>query len=230
MSYTWCCIVILLNFCDKRNLTYCTSAYVFCSGRYCHFCWWSPYTLVTVSVFRSRHLVDRRAETDLYCQLPADVHSCHNWSTSAQSLCSHRPNAGTTIHICNPVRDRNLQNSQGMSLHLLPRKLRRSRAKQNSWSLPLYYIVFSLTDCILLVYFCEEFVTQVQSLCVLNLLDVSSKFSSVLCLYLLAYRQFFYVYCLQTREKLAFNVSAKWKTLCLMLLTREHCSWFLNEM
>lgn len=211
MSYTWCCIVILYNFCDKRNLTYCTSVCVFCSCHYCHICWWSPYALVTVSVFRSRHLVDRRAETDLYCQLPADVHSCHNWPTSAQSLCLHRQNAGTTINICTPIRDRNLQNSEGMSLHLVPRKLRRSRCKQNSWSWPFCYIVFSLTDCILLFYFCEEFVTQVQSLCVLNLLDVSTKFSSVLCLYLLAYRQLFVhtVYKVEWNLRLMFLLSGR---------------------
>jgi hypothetical protein len=42
---------------------------------------------------------------------------------------------------------------------------------------PSIVLISSLTDCILLFYFCEEYATPVQSLCVcvLNLLDVKSE-------------------------------------------------------
>ena len=65
------------------------------------------------------------------------------------------------------------------------RNLRRSRCKQNSWSLP-WILLFSCW---------EEFSTQMQSLCVCACVRARAlwgqRFSSVLCLYLLAYRLLF---------------------------------------
>lgn len=198
---------------------------MFCSCYCCHICWWSPYALVTVSVFRARHRVDRRAETDLYCQLPADVHSCHNWPTSAQSVRSHRQNAGTSSNISTTIRDRNLQNSEGMGLHLVPRNLRRSSCKQNSWSSPFYCIDFQpnrlYTVVLLLWRICYS---STESVCVLNLLDVRSEVLLSLVFVSLGIQIAFCTYCLLFWVGLAFHVPAKWKTLSLRLLTCEYCN------
>ena len=101
--------------------------------------------------------------------------------------------------------------------------LREAGTSRTNEVYPSVVLISSLTDCILLFYFCEEFATPVQSVCV-KLLDVRSEVLLSLVFVSLGIQTAFCIYCLQSRMGLAFNTPAKWKVLSLRLLTCEHCS------